>query len=159
MGTVPDMQMYPRMLSVDQPFAWLMCEGIKNIESRSWRDGTLFTGPVLIHANRRFDVAGAMWCQRQGIYYPKDLPTGVIVGRANLETCVSDHFAQMLIPPDYRGWMRDDPRSYHLVFTDAVHAPAPVPAYSAGNNMLPAPAGWKAAFEPSLAHTNAPGLP
>lgn len=37
-------------LSVRQPWAWLICNGGKDIENRDWP--TNFTGPVLIHAGK-----------------------------------------------------------------------------------------------------------
>jgi hypothetical protein len=37
-----------KALSIRQPWAWLIVNGFKNIENRTWR--TAFRGPVLIHA-------------------------------------------------------------------------------------------------------------
>jgi hypothetical protein len=36
-------------LSVRQPYAWLIVQGIKTLENRSWR--THYRGPLLIHAS------------------------------------------------------------------------------------------------------------
>lgn len=38
-----------KAISVRQPFAWLIVNGFKDIENRSWN--TKFRGPVLIHAS------------------------------------------------------------------------------------------------------------
>lgn len=38
-----------KILSVRQPFAWLIVAGIKRIENRSWRMN--YRGPLLIHAS------------------------------------------------------------------------------------------------------------
>jgi hypothetical protein len=37
-----------KALSIRQPWAWLIVNGYKDIENRSW--ATKFRGPVLIHA-------------------------------------------------------------------------------------------------------------
>lgn len=40
-----------KALSIRQPWAWLIVNGYKDIENRSWR--TNYRGPVLIHASSR----------------------------------------------------------------------------------------------------------
>ena len=39
-----------RVLSIKEPFASLICEGIKHIETRSWK--TNYRGEIYIHASR-----------------------------------------------------------------------------------------------------------
>lgn len=41
-----------KALSVRQPYAWLIVNGIKDIENRTWRTG--YRGPVLIHASKNY---------------------------------------------------------------------------------------------------------
>src|SRR5437016_10859136 len=45
-----------KALSVRQPWAWLIVNGHKDIENRSWQ--TKFRGKLLIHAGQRFDPKG-----------------------------------------------------------------------------------------------------
>lgn len=45
-----------RVLSVRQPWAFLLVSGIKNVENRTWR--TDYTGPLLIHAGKSWDHKG-----------------------------------------------------------------------------------------------------
>lgn len=84
-----------RALSIQQPWAWLIVNGHKDIENRNWR--CHFRGPVLIHAGKRID-RDAMEDLRDG-YHPVsgdrldlDLPeifeTGGIVGEAVIADCV-----------------------------------------------------------------------
>jgi len=40
-------------LSIWQPWAWLIANGYKDIENRTW--WTKFRGPFLIHASKRMD--------------------------------------------------------------------------------------------------------
>ncbi len=42
-----------KVLSVRQPWAWLICAGYKNVENRSWK--TNYRGRLYIHAAKSFD--------------------------------------------------------------------------------------------------------
>lgn len=83
-------------LSINQPWAWLIAAGLKDIENRDWR--TDFRGEFLIHAGLRTDrdchgsligghhpVTGDTWCGQHGNPYP----TGGMVGIAEVVDCVS----------------------------------------------------------------------
>jgi hypothetical protein len=48
-----------KALSILQPWAWLIVNGHKDIENRTWR--TTFRGEVLIHAGKSLDVDSLMW--------------------------------------------------------------------------------------------------
>ena len=50
MGSLPNVA-----LSIRQPWAWLIVNGHKDVENRTWR--TNFRGPVLIHAGKAVDRA------------------------------------------------------------------------------------------------------
>ncbi|MEQ1713838.1 MAG: ASCH domain-containing protein, partial [Hyphomicrobium sp.] len=87
-----------KVLSIRQPYPWLIFNGGKSIENRSW--ATSYTGPLLIHAGKALypdaerirdwwnnlvstDITGK---------YPQmplldDLPKGAIVGVAELAGC------------------------------------------------------------------------
>ncbi len=80
-------------LSVRQPWAWAIVEGLKDIENRSW--STKFRGPVLLHAAgacTREEYLGAATIieELMGRTIPKreNLHFGGIVGRAKLVDCV-----------------------------------------------------------------------
>lgn len=140
--------MQPRVLSVDQPWAWAICDGIRPILSRLWDHETRFTGPVLIHAARtRFDLAGSQWLLDQGYDIPRNLPRGSIVGRVQLTACAPDGLARRTLSRDTHRWMVDDPAAFHLVLTEPEHAPFPMPCAGTRAQLGRAPQGWKAAFE------------
>lgn len=42
-----------KALAIMQPWAWLIANGHKDVENRSWR--TRYRGPVLIHASKKID--------------------------------------------------------------------------------------------------------
>jgi hypothetical protein len=65
-----------KALSLKQPWAELLLQGKKTIETRTWN--TAFRGPFLIHASKQVD-AKAM--EEFGFTH---LPTGCIVGKAEL---------------------------------------------------------------------------
>lgn len=47
------------VLSVRQPWAWLLCENLKNVENRSWK--TNYRGTLYIHAGKSFDLDALNW--------------------------------------------------------------------------------------------------
>lgn len=85
-----------KALSIRQPWAWLIVNGFKDIENRSWH--TKYRGPVLIHASKgltrkEYDEACAMIVDRLiSVDIPDldDLQRGGIVGYATITgTCES----------------------------------------------------------------------
>ena len=79
------------ILSIRQPWAWLIANGFKDIENRNWRTG--YKGKFLIHAAKRMDD---MSLEEIINYYQVDiipsqveLQRGGIVGMSNLTACVT----------------------------------------------------------------------
>ena len=83
-----------KALSIRQPWAWLIAQGFKDIENRTWT--TRYRGPLLIQASKGMtrDEYGAavMFLQHLGksieLPAPADLARGGIVGAAELVDCV-----------------------------------------------------------------------
>ena len=77
-----------KCLSVRQPWAWLIVQGQKDVENRSWRAS--YRGPLLIHAPMTFDREGYWRLMDQGL----DLPApdrfdySGIVGAVRMVGCV-----------------------------------------------------------------------
>lgn len=88
-----------RALSIRQPWAWLIVNGHKDIENRSWP--TKFRGEVLIHASKGMtnaeyeDVATMLLVKDDLRHLFQQLPDrdtlerGGIVGIANITDCVA----------------------------------------------------------------------
>lgn len=81
-----------KAISIRQPWAWLIVNGHKDIENRSWR--TKYRGQVLVHASQGvkwsdYDAAYALAC-RFGIKLPhrSEFETGGIVGVTTIIDCV-----------------------------------------------------------------------
>jgi hypothetical protein len=67
-------------LSVRQPWAWLIVNGLKDIENRPRR--TLHRGPLLIHAGLNLDgyTENTAWVKRKhGISVPLEVDTEMVV--------------------------------------------------------------------------------
>ena len=82
-----------KALSIRQPWAWLIVNGHKPVENRTWP--TLHRGDTLIHAGKVFDVEGlasvlaAFPHLRPAM--PQQYELGGIVGQAQLLGCVQSH--------------------------------------------------------------------
>lgn len=74
-----------RCLSVQQPWAWLICVGGKTIENRTWK--TDFRGTIAIHASTSKDrVKQAERNSESGLISLKDFTFGAIIGFADIES-------------------------------------------------------------------------
>ena len=94
------------VLTVKQPFAQLICEGVKNIENRTWK--TNFRGRVLIHTSAKYNSffldeaftkqqlddmlahnTEIYWCGHKewGAKYD----TSAIIGSVEIVDCVRNH--------------------------------------------------------------------
>ncbi len=87
-----------KVLSIRQPWAWLIVNGFKDVENRTW--ATTHRGPTIIHAGKKWDHNGLLWVSENFPHiWMEDLPgsdedmyeRGGIVGMAELVDCVTDH--------------------------------------------------------------------
>ena len=108
-------------ISVRQPWAWLIVNGFKPIENRTWYSTR--RGPVLIHAGlamtRDAHESCLIFCRSIGVLGREingrrliipayeELERGGIVGSATITACVSEHDSD---------WFTGD---YGLVLSDA----------------------------------------
>jgi hypothetical protein len=83
-----------RALSIKQPWAWLIANGHKDIENRSWK--TTFRGPVLIHSGKMYDGDMLGVQKINGVVIPpivfrfpgREIEMGGIIGMADIVDCV-----------------------------------------------------------------------
>lgn len=92
-----------KALSVMQPWAWLIVNGHKDIENRTWVEtnhGLKFRGKVLIHAGLKVDGGKRKYPDfredmhdRYKIVLPSfdELQLGGIVGMTEILDCVTEH--------------------------------------------------------------------
>lgn len=78
-------------LSIQQPWAWAIFHGGKDVENRSWSSG--YYGRLLIHASKRYDQEGHDWIRAHfpDLFIPALLPMGAIVGQVRMMGCVRPH--------------------------------------------------------------------
>lgn len=96
-----------KCLSVRQPWAWLLVNGWKNVENRSWSTGV--RGRVLIHAGKtmtRDDYEACLdFIAFKGMTVPVppfndiDLHRGGIVGSVEILDCVTHHHSEWFEGP------------------------------------------------------------
>jgi ASCH domain len=71
-----------RVLSLRQPWAWLVVNGYKDIENRSWR--TNHRGPLLIHASNNRSLTTpknvAAIENKYRVHLPRDFEFGGVIG-------------------------------------------------------------------------------
>ncbi|MCW5851350.1 MAG: ASCH domain-containing protein [Anaerolineae bacterium] len=102
------------LLSVRQPWAWLIIHGGKDIENRSWR--TNVRGRILIHASRSMeysDEEAAEVCREYCVEPPPTFDRGGVIGSIEIVDCVTDHESS---------WFEGE---YGFVLSD----PQPLPFY------------------------------
>jgi len=105
-----------KVLSIRQPWAWLIINGYKDIENRTW--STSFRGRFLIHASKTYDGASQAfdWILTHFPHLRGVIPAckhsynrGGIVGKATLTDCVTEHNSPWFAGP------------YGFVIADARH--------------------------------------
>ena len=91
-----------RVLTVRQPWAHLIIEGIKPVENRSW--STNHRGLMLIHVGR---IRDNKLIEQYGLD-PDLLDYGSIIGSVELVDIVDDHPSEFFTGP--RGWVLKKPQ-------------------------------------------------
>ena len=88
-----------------QPYAWLLANGIKDIENRTRL--THIRGPILIHAGLSRSMMTADDIERceeiSGIRMPEHFDFGGIVGYAEIDGCFRRHASPWKDPAQW-GW-------------------------------------------------------
>lgn len=71
-----------KVITIKQPWATLIAEGIKQYEFRTWK--TKYRGEIYIHAGKSIDKEA----MERFEYLHLEYPFGKIIARANLTDCV-----------------------------------------------------------------------
>lgn len=99
-----------KAITIRQPYAWLIVNGIKDIENRTWE--TKYRGPVYIHAGLKRPTKQLMDAleAKHGITIPDDeLDFGAIIGSVELVDCVITHSSRWFIA-GHNGFVLRKPR-------------------------------------------------
>ena len=71
-----------KVITIKQPFATLIAEGLKEYEFRTWK--TKFRGEILIHAGKGIDKKAMERYKHLNL----DYPSGKIIAKATITDCV-----------------------------------------------------------------------
>lgn len=100
-----------RALSLRQPWAWLVVNGYKDIENRSWR--TNHRGMLLIHASQNRSLTtpeNRVAIEKEyGVRLPREFQFGGIVGAVEVIDCVQKHSSKWKLPNKW-GWVLKNAR-------------------------------------------------
>jgi len=77
-----------KALSIMQPWAHLVCAGVKRVENRTWN--TDYRGLILIHASATYAREARRELSRMNVMVPETLPRGCLVGFAELVDVIED---------------------------------------------------------------------
>jgi hypothetical protein len=101
-----------RIIVIRQPWAWLIVNGYKPIENRSW--ATKYRGPLLIQAAARKPATEDLeYVRRKRVKLPENFDLGGIVGSVQLDDCVSANRSKWFEGPI--GWVLSKPRRLPFV--------------------------------------------
>jgi hypothetical protein len=116
LGGIKDM----KAISIKQPWASMIIDGMKPVENRSrpWKH----KGPVMIHASKSFDEEGlqhikdechSVWAFRHTLFDESRNLTGGFIGSVNMAGCVTEHRSPWFFGP--YGYVFKNPKSCDLI--------------------------------------------
>lgn len=71
-----------KVITIKQPYATLIAEGIKKYEFRTWK--TKYRGEILIHAGKGIDKKA----MKKYEYLNLDYPSGAIIAKVEITDCI-----------------------------------------------------------------------
>jgi len=89
-----------KVLSIKQPWAWLIVNGYKDIENRIWQ--TKFRGQFYIHAGKQVDIKGYEWALEnvsRCLPLLSSFKTGGIVEQTTLVDCITASASHFFFGP------------------------------------------------------------
>lgn len=123
-----------KTISLRQPWAYLLCAGIKDIENRTWKLPEKYRGErVLIHAGKTIDnnavdkiavFNGALAQILQNGIHDNELHLGSIIGSVEIVDCRVD--SQSIWAEYSRGWISDPKVIYHWVLANPILFDKPI---------------------------------
>lgn len=124
-----------KVITLQQPWAYLVCAGIKGIETRSWP--TQYTGELLVHAAKRMDL----WDTEFMEFWPwsevlthetiRELQYGAIIGKVTVRDCMKSEDLAGSITKLEEALGDYSPKRFGWILDDPVLFPQPIPANGA----------------------------
>jgi hypothetical protein len=105
-----------KVIVIRQPWAWLIVNGFKDLENRSWI--THYRGPLLIQASASQPSSADMdwfrsYARKRRMKLPKEFDFGGIVGIVRLDDCVRKSRSRWFEGPV--GWVLSKPKKLLFV--------------------------------------------
>src|ERR1700691_3935482 len=105
-----------KVIVIRQPWAWLIVNGHKDIENRSWF--TRYRGTLLIQASANLPPKQKLeeccaFARRRGVKLPKEFERGGIIGKVQLDDCVEHSRSKWFEGPV--GWGLSKPKKLPLI--------------------------------------------
>jgi hypothetical protein len=105
-----------KVIVIRQPWAWLIVNGFKDVENRTWR--TRYRGALIIQASAAPPGSGELqefrkFALKRGAILPEQFETGGIVGIVQLADCVTRSRSKWFHGPV--GWVLSDPRKLSFI--------------------------------------------
>ena len=105
-----------KVIVIRQPWAWLIVNGFKDIENRSW--ATRYRGQLLIQASAGLPSKPKLeqsrsFARKRGVELPEEFEIGGIVGMVQLEDCVTRSRSKWFEGPV--GWVLSKPKKLPFV--------------------------------------------
>src|SRR5580692_2928966 len=105
-----------KVIVIRQPWAWLIVQGHKDIENRTWK--TRYRGPLLIQASAGLPSKAKMgefrlFARKRGVELPDEFERGGIVGIVQLEDCVTNSRSKWFEGPI--GWVLSKPKKIRFI--------------------------------------------
>jgi hypothetical protein len=108
-----------KIISIRQPWAYLVVNGLKDVENRTWR--TRYRGPVVIHTSQTPDQVSLEEMKRRfGVRPPDHLPLGVVVGIADIVDCVMGHPSKWYVAGHWAFVLRNARPVTHVKWSGAL---------------------------------------
>lgn len=105
-----------KVIVIRQPWAWLIVNGHKDIENRSW--ATRYRGPLLIQASASLPAKRELeefrkFAHRRGVVLPSEFATSGIIGMVQLDECVTRSRSKWFEGPI--GWILSKPQKLPFI--------------------------------------------
>ena len=122
-----------KCITIKQPWASLIVEGIKDIENRTWK--TNFRGRALVHAGaKQLNSKDLFSIEKVNEIHPDllddiedcNLPTGAIIGSVEVVDCVINH-ASIWTEKSSEFMLQGGKLIYNWVLSNPIKFPKPIP--------------------------------
>jgi hypothetical protein len=96
-------------ITIRQPWAWLIVNGHKDIENRSWGPGRALGQRIAIHAAARVDSRGYERARALGINVPDEheIQRSAVIGVVDVTDVVTSSDSSWFVGP--KGWVLRNP--------------------------------------------------